>query len=74
MKCNYPEGFKRRSRELHVHHIVPRSEGGTDALSNLVTLCHVCHRKNGENHCRVKKLNKAKPRKRRRRSWRPPSS
>jgi 5-methylcytosine-specific restriction endonuclease McrA len=28
---------------LHVHHVVPRSEGGTDALSNLVTLCALCH-------------------------------
>jgi 5-methylcytosine-specific restriction endonuclease McrA len=29
--------------ELHVHHIIPRSEGGTNDLSNLVTLCAKCH-------------------------------
>jgi 5-methylcytosine-specific restriction endonuclease McrA len=29
--------------ELHVHHIIPRSEGGTNDLSNLVTLCGKCH-------------------------------
>ena len=30
-------------KELHVHHIVPRSEGGTNDLFNLVTLCDDCH-------------------------------
>jgi 5-methylcytosine-specific restriction endonuclease McrA len=29
--------------ELHVHHIIPRSEGGTNDLGNLVTLCGKCH-------------------------------
>lgn len=29
--------------ELHVHHITPKSEGGLDAMSNLVTLCDYCH-------------------------------
>ena len=28
---------------LHVHHVVRRAAGGTDALSNLVTLCALCH-------------------------------
>jgi 5-methylcytosine-specific restriction endonuclease McrA len=28
---------------LHVHHVVPRSEGGNDAPGNLVTLCAMCH-------------------------------
>jgi len=27
----------------HVHHIVPKSEGGSDAEENLVTLCPSCH-------------------------------
>jgi len=31
------------SRELSVHHIIPRSEGGTNLLSNLITLCFSCH-------------------------------
>lgn len=30
---------------LHVHHIKPRSMGGTDDLSNLVVLCFDCHLK-----------------------------
>jgi hypothetical protein len=29
--------------ELHVHHIVPRGRGGSDALTNLITLCKICH-------------------------------
>lgn len=28
---------------LEVHHIVPRSKGGSDELENLVTLCDLCH-------------------------------
>jgi len=28
---------------LHVHHRTPRKQGGSDAPSNLVTLCHDCH-------------------------------
>jgi ribosomal protein S27AE len=26
-----------------VHHIIPRSQGGTNELSNLITLCGKCH-------------------------------
>jgi 5-methylcytosine-specific restriction endonuclease McrA len=29
--------------ELHVHHIIPKSQGGKDKISNLITLCHSCH-------------------------------
>lgn len=29
--------------ELHAHHIVPKSRGGTHATSNLITLCKDCH-------------------------------
>lgn len=61
--CQYPDGFKRRSRELHVHHIIPRSEGGTDGDDNLITVCHICHRRMGESHCGVTKMNSA-PRRR----------
>ena len=32
------------SNGLHPHHIVYRSAGGKDELSNLVTVCWVCHR------------------------------
>jgi hypothetical protein len=28
---------------LHVHHKIPRSEGGTDHIDNLVSLCPDCH-------------------------------
>jgi 5-methylcytosine-specific restriction endonuclease McrA len=31
------------ARNLHVHHIVYRSEGGTHAERNLITLCNVHH-------------------------------
>lgn len=31
--------------KLHVHHIVFRSNGGTDSPNNLVTLCEACHDK-----------------------------
>jgi len=30
-------------RDLEVHHIVPRSEGGGNAIRNLVVLCESCH-------------------------------
>jgi len=31
-------------RNLHVHHMQPRSRLGTDRLQNLITLCARCHR------------------------------
>lgn len=34
----------RSSRNLDIHHIVPRAEGGTDAPSNLITCCSAHHR------------------------------
>jgi len=30
---------------LEVHHIIPRSQGGTDKPDNLITLCETCHQK-----------------------------
>jgi hypothetical protein len=30
---------------LNVHHIIPRREGGTDDLDNLIVLCRKCHSK-----------------------------
>lgn len=35
---------KRKDSRLEVHHIVYRSHGGSDDQSNLVTLCHTCHK------------------------------
>jgi len=29
--------------EIHFHHLVPRSRGGSDSEKNLLTLCPVCH-------------------------------
>jgi len=34
---------KKSSKELHKHHIVPRSRGGTDDDDNIVLLCIDCH-------------------------------
>jgi hypothetical protein len=36
-------GGPRGSAELHVNHIEPQSEGGSDGLANLETLCRECH-------------------------------
>ena len=41
--CHYCKGRHKDSR-LEVHHIVFRSRGGSDEESNLVTLCHTCHK------------------------------
>jgi len=30
--------------DLHHHHLVPKTKGGTDEDKNLITLCHTCHR------------------------------
>lgn len=41
--CGWPDGVKSKRRNLHVHHRVPLSRGGNNALTNLITLCHMCH-------------------------------
>ena len=35
---------KHKDSKLEVHHIVFRSNGGSDEESNLITLCHTCHK------------------------------
>lgn len=35
---------KHKDSKLEVHHIVFRSQGGSDEEGNLVTLCHTCHK------------------------------
>ena len=35
---------KHKNSKLEVHHIVFRSQGGSDEASNLITLCHTCHK------------------------------
>lgn len=43
-KCQNPNCTnKAKEPILRVHHIVYRSEGGTDAPDNLITLCDKCH-------------------------------
>ena len=40
--CQYCKG-KHKDSKLEVHHIVYRSNYGSDDESNLITLCHTCH-------------------------------
>jgi len=40
--CGY-KGGPRGDAELHAHHIVPKSKGGTHNKSNLQTVCKDCH-------------------------------
>lgn len=35
---------KHKDSKLEVHHIVFRSQGGSDEEANLITLCHTCHK------------------------------
>lgn len=41
--CQYCKG-KHKDSKLEVHHIVFRSQGGSDESENLITLCHTCHK------------------------------
>ena len=41
--CQYCKG-KHKDSKLEVHHIIFRSHGGSDEESNLITLCHTCHK------------------------------
>lgn len=36
---------KHKDSKLEVHHIIFRSQGGSDEEGNLITLCHTCHKK-----------------------------
>lgn len=37
------------TRHLELHHIIFRSQGGTDEADNLVTLCRRCHQRTHRN-------------------------
>ena len=39
---------------LHVHHIVPRSAGGSHDLSNLMVLCPLCHSAQHPNNAQLR--------------------
>lgn len=41
--CQYCKG-KHKDSKLEVHHIIFRSHNGSDEESNLITLCHTCHK------------------------------
>ena len=41
--CQYCKG-KHKDSKLEVHHIIFRSQGGSDEENNLITLCHTCHK------------------------------
>ena len=53
--CQYCKG-KHKDSKLEVHHIIFRSHGGSDKESNLITLCHTCHKAlhNGEINLKLK--------------------
>lgn len=62
------DGFKCQEcgyqNRLEVHHIIPRSKGGTNDPSNLTTLCKRCHDKHHpDRHPRQKIYKKSKHRK-----------
>lgn len=40
--CQYCKG-RHKDSKLEVHHIIFRSQGGSDEARNLITLCHTCH-------------------------------
>ena len=43
-KCHICKN-KKKGVKLEVHHIIFRSNGGSDDADNLITLCHDCHKK-----------------------------
>src|SRR6056297_221512 len=42
---------------LEVHHIIPKSNGGTNKVSNLITLCSNCHKKVHNNLIKCPSIN-----------------
>lgn len=57
--CQYCKG-KRKDSKLEVHHIVFRSQRGSDEESNLITLCHTCHKALHSGKIKLKLNGKAK--------------
>ena len=57
--CQYCKG-KRKDSKLEVHHIVFRSQGGSDEEGNLITLCHTCHKALHSGKIKLKLNGKAK--------------
>ena len=42
-RCQHKAKGTKHAKQLHVHHVIFRSQGGSDAPDNLVTLCRDCH-------------------------------
>ena len=57
--CQYCKG-KNKDSKLEVHHIIFRSNGGSDEESNLITLCKTCHDNLHEGKILLKKNGKVK--------------
>lgn len=47
--------------DLEVHHIVPVAQGGSNELSNLITLCLTCHNKAHRNNHHARETSETKP-------------
>ena len=57
--CQHCKG-KTKDSKLEVHHIIFRSQNGSDEESNLITLCKTCHDKLHEGKIELKKKGKIK--------------
>jgi hypothetical protein len=57
--CQYCKG-KTKNSKLEVHHIVFRSNNGSDEASNLICLCKICHDKLHEDKISLNKKGKIK--------------
>lgn len=51
---------KHKDSKLEVHHIIFRSNGGSDEQENLITLCHSCHKASHDGKINVKLQGKTK--------------
>jgi len=60
-RCGYKPP-KHLRHKLHVHHKIPRSKGGSNDLSNLITECLECHEREHPHmrHNRQKAITKRK--------------
>ena len=57
--CQHCKG-KSKDKKLQVHHVVYRSNGGTNEPNNLMTLCETCHKKVHDEDLLLKKSAKRK--------------
>ena len=58
-KCQHCKGRTKDSK-LEVHHIIFRSQGGSDDADNLITLCHTCHKELHDDKIKLKLSGKKK--------------